>query len=278
MNHISTTAANDTTAITLAEPNTWLNFLAHAARDPSIEVGKLEALRRMQREDIAEDARLQYIRAMASAQAEMLPVTRDAHNDQTRSKYARLETIDAAIRPIYTRHGFTLEFNSEAIEGPNERIVCEVSHAGGHAKKFQLEAPPDVAGAKGNANKTPLHGLASTVSYIRRYLVCMVFNVVLANDDNDGNRGRPAANDTGELAGRTQAEELYRLLAECSLNGTVDETSERAFLKAMGMGELRTIKEVPVGHFIRCKNALLTKQNIMRQRAARANTQAGQSS
>lgn len=267
MNEITKSTAPETTALTLVEPDAWLNFLMRAARDPSIDVAKLDALRRMQREDREHDARLRYTEAMAAAQGEMLPVVRDATNDQTRSKYARLETIDAAIRPIYTRHGFVLEFNSEAIDGPNERIVCEVSHIAGHSKKFQLEAAPDVAGPQGKANKTQLHGLASTVSYLRRYLTCMVFNIVLANDDNDGNRQRPSS-DTGELQGRTQVDELYRLLAECSADPKAVEANERSFLAKMGMADLRSIKDVPAGQFIRCRNALLTKRNIMTQRRA----------
>ena len=265
MNEIATTTATDTTAMTLVEPDAWLTFLMHAARDPSIDVTKLDALRRMQREDREYDARLRYTAAMATAQGEMLPVVRDAHNDQTRSKYARLETIDAVIRPIYTRHGFTLEFNSETIDGPNERIFCEVSHIAGHSKRFQLEAAPDVAGPQGKANKTPLHGLASTVSYLRRYLTCMVFNIVLANDDNDGNRAR-AANDTGELVSAAQVAELRSLMNETRILESVVLAK-----KAPG---LATIEALPASEFNTVRNDLLSRKNVMRQRAA-ANIQQG---
>jgi hypothetical protein len=247
-------------------PDSLLNFVARAVRDPSIDVTKLEALMRMQREIVADDARLQYNRAMAAAQGEMLPVVRDATNDQTRSKYARLETIDAAIRPIYTKHGFILEFNSESIDGPNERIVCECSHVSGHAKKFQLEAAPDTAGPQGKANKTQLHGLASTVSYLRRYLTCMIFNVVLANDDNDGNRNR--REDTGELIGQAPVDLLYKLIADVAFDPTAVQTNERGFLDSFGFSHLRSIKEIPAGEFARLKNALLSKKSQRAQRTA----------
>ena len=272
MNEIAVATAQETTALTLAEsqlPDTLLNFVARAVRDPSIDVDKLKALITIQREIVADDARVQYIRAMAAAQGEMVPVIRDATNDQTRSKYARLETIDAAVRPIYFRHGFILEFNSEAIEGPNERIVCEVSHAAGHTKKFQLEAAPDTMGPQGKANKTALHGLASTVSYLRRYLTCMIFNIVLANEDNDGNHGR--REDTGELAGRNQVEELSALMRE---TGTEEVRLLRHYFPEPS--SIRSIRDVPVGHYIKLKNALLTKKNILAQRAAReASKQSG---
>jgi ERF superfamily protein len=238
-----------------------LNFVARAMADPSVNVDKLQLLLSMQREIVADDARLQFNRSMSLAQSEMQPVLRDAANDQTRSKYARLETIDAAVRPIYTRHGFCLEFNSEAIEGPNERIVCEVSHTAGHTKKFQLEAAPDMAGPQGRPNKTPLHGLGSTVSYLRRYLTCMIFNVALANDDNDGNRQQ-----RGRISPQ-EVEELNLLMRQT-------QTLESKFLAAM-CPALRSIEEAPANDFTRLKNALLTKRAALAKRAA-ANARTGE--
>jgi ERF superfamily protein len=256
-------------AATPAEPvlaDSLLNLVARAMADPTIDVTKLESLIRIQRDILADDARLQFARAMSAAQGQMQAVVRDAANDQTRSKYARLETIDAAIRPIYVRNGFCLEFNSEPIDGPKERIVCEVSHAAGHAKKFQLDAAPDTAGPQGNANKTPLHGLGSTVSYLRRYLTCMVFNIVLTSDDNDGNRNRPV-NDDGEVNKRAHTDLLYALLAECSADPTAVAANERAFLTKMGHAELRSLADAPPQSFARLKNALLTKRSIITKRA-----------
>jgi ERF superfamily len=253
--------------VPIAQPvaDTLLNFVAQAVRDPSIEVTKLDALLRMQREIVADDARLQFNRAMSEAQAEMLPVLRDAQNTETRSRYARLETIDAIVRPIYTRHGFSLEFNSEPIDGPNVRVVCEVSHVAGHSKKFHLDAALDTVGFKGTANKTPLHGLGSSVTYLRRYLVCMVFNIVLANEDNDGNRER----DTGEVISRPQLAELRALLADCSADPRAAKTNERNFLGKMGLDQLRSLADARPGQFAGLRTALMTKRaNVLARRAA----------
>jgi hypothetical protein len=270
MNAITQVPANTNVAV-LAEPplaDSLLNFVALAVRDPSVDVTKLDALLRMQREIVADEARLEFNNAMSAAQAEMMPVTRDAKNDQTNSKYARLETIDAAIRPIYTRHGFHLSFNSEAIDGPNDRIVCEVTR-GRHTKKFQLEAAPDTVGPQGKPNKTPLHGLASTVSYLRRYLTCMIFNIVLQNEDNDGNRSRHA-NDDGEVNSRAHTDLLYALLAECSADPAAVVVNERSFLAKMNLAELPSLADARPKDFARLKNALLTKRGIMAANRTRA--------
>jgi hypothetical protein len=266
-------------ALTPIEPvpplNSLLNFVASAMKDPDLNVDKLQMLLSIQREIVADDAKLQFNRAMSLAQGEMVPVVRDAQNTQTNSKYATLERIDAVIRPIYTKYGFCLSFNSEAIEGPNERIVCEVSHVAGHTKKFQLEAAPDTVGPQGKANKTPLHGLGSMVSYLRRYLTCMIFNITLTNEDNDGNRQQRNQRDDGEVSGRAQTDELYALLAECSADPTATATNERAFLTKMGLGGLRSMADARVGDFARLRSALLTKRSIMVSKRAANNNQTG---
>jgi hypothetical protein len=250
-------AARSSTALSVIEPplsDSLLNFVARAVKDPAIDVAKLAELLRIQREIIAREARLQFTRAMSAVQGEMQPVLRNARNDQTSSRYATLEAIDAAIRPVYARHGFCLSFNSEPMDGSNVRVVCEVSHHGRHSKEYRLDAALDLLGPQGKANKTPLHGLGSSLSYIRRYLTCMIFNVVLTNEDNDGNRTR---GEPGKLSAG-QVEELNGLMR-------LTRTVERKFLDALAPG-LNAIEEAPAADYPRLKNALLTKQSVLKQR------------
>ena len=264
------TAAALTTVATLPDnppanaqpmPGDAMVFWARAANDQTLDAEKLAILYRIQQEIEANDAKHAFYRAMSAAQAEMQPVLRDATNTQTNSKYARLETIDAAIRPIYTRHGFALTFDTEQTDGPRERVICEVTHAGRHTRKYQLEAGVDTTGPKGTSNKTPLHGLGSTVSYLRRYLTCMIFNVVLANDDNDGNRTTVPTDAQPMIA------ELYELLAACSANPKATAANEQNFLARMKLEQHRSIERVPASEHPRLRNALLTKLNVMAQRA-----------
>jgi hypothetical protein len=236
-----------------------LNCVAQAMGDPATDVGKLELLIRLQREIIADDARLQYARAMRAAQADMMPILRTAQNTSTNSRYAPLEVIDAVIRPIYTRHGFAMEFNSEPVDG-GVRLICEVTHTpGGHTKTRHLEAALDAVGPQGRANKTPVQALVSSTTYLRRTLTCMVWNLALTNEDMDGNAPR---ND-GRLTER-QVEELWELMRRT-------ETQEARFLTVMcPAADLRSIGDVPAVEFPRLRNALLTKANVRAQRAAAA--------
>jgi hypothetical protein len=132
---------------------------------------------------------------MADAQSEMLPVVRDAKNSHLGNRYARLETIDAAMRPIYTRHGFSVRFGSAP--SPREgdiRIICTVAHSGGYFEENHLDAPLGTTGSQGGRTQTtPVQSVGSAVTYLRRYLLTMVFNIVLADDDDDGEGARRAA-------------------------------------------------------------------------------------
>lgn len=173
------------------ETGGYLSFIERALHDDSFPIEKLEALLRMQREVMTEQSRREFNFAMSEAQSEMMPVIRDATNTHSGTKYARLGTIVAQMQPIWTKHGFAVRFGSEP--SPREgwsRVTCTVSHAGGHAEVNYLDAPPDSAGQQGKTNKTPVQAVGSTVTYLRRYLVTMVFNIVLADDDDDGESQR----------------------------------------------------------------------------------------
>jgi len=238
-----------------------LNCVALAMQDPSTDVAKLEMLIRLQREIIDREARQQFVRAMRAAQAEMQPILRTAQNSSTNSRYAPLEVIDAAIRPIYTRHGFCMEFNSEPVEG-GVRLICELTHDGGHMKTRSLEAALDSAGPQGKANKTPVQALVSSTTYLRRTLTCLVWNLAMTNEDTDGNQdGRAVRGADGRLT-EAQVEELWALM-------TRTQTQESKFLAAMAP-KLRSVSQAPASDFPRLRNALLTKVSMLEQRAAAA--------
>jgi hypothetical protein len=118
----------------------------------------------------ASQAKKTFDEAMQKAQAEMRPVLLNADNPQTKSRYATYEALDSAIRPIYTRHGFTLSFNMADCPTPDHvRIVCEVA-CGGHSTFPHIDMPADGKGAKGGDVMTKTHATGAAITYWRRYL------------------------------------------------------------------------------------------------------------
>jgi hypothetical protein len=158
------------------------------ASDPHMDVGKLEKLMQMQRELAVVRAKSEFNSAMSDAQKQMRPIAADAVNPSTRSKYASYAALDGKLRPIYTDHGFGLSFNTA--DGARDgwiRVVCNVSHVGGFDKDYHVDMPADGKGAKGGDVMTLTHAVGAGLSYGMRYLLKMIFNVAVGEDDRDGN-------------------------------------------------------------------------------------------
>lgn len=168
-----------------SENNSFLGIIERAARDSTVDVGKMRELLAMRKEIAMEEAKQAFNVAMTQAQTEMRPVEADANNSQTRSKYATYHALDKVLRPIYTRHGFALSFNTT--DGASEnyvRVVCHVSR-GSYERTYQIDMPADGKGAKGGDVMTKTHATGSAVTYGMRYLLKMIFNIVIGDDDGN---------------------------------------------------------------------------------------------
>lgn len=174
------------------------------ARDPTIDPARIHQFLQMKREEEDRQAERAYNAAMAAAQAELIPVARKQLNDQTKSKYADLAAIAKAALPIIHKHGFGIICSEFQSSKPDHLgIALKVTHAAGHSERHEFNIPYAGAGLRGNANMTPTHAYASTVSYGRRYAECCVFNIATADDD-----GNAAGGKTAEKITEQQVEEL----------------------------------------------------------------------
>ena len=173
----------------VSEPTNLLQIIARAASDPSIDIEKMERLMAMKERMDAKDAEAAFNHALTACQQEMRPIAADAMNPQTRSKYATFGKIDAALRPIYTRHGFSISFSTE--DSPKEEHIRVVAYVGkgGHTRLYRIDMPADGKGAKGNDVMTKTHAAGAAMSYASRYLLKAIFNVAVGEEDADGNQG-----------------------------------------------------------------------------------------
>jgi hypothetical protein len=182
-----------------------------ATQIAQLPVDKLDHLMRLQERVRDDDARKSYNAAMNAAQGEMGRISADASNPQTRSRYATYGQLDKALRPIYSRHGFYVSFNTA--DSPLEqhvRVLATVAHSDGHEREFQADIPCDGKGAKGNDVMTKTHAAGSAMTYGQRYLLKLIFNVAIGENDDDGNAASPKTA-TGFVS-ETQADEILRLI------------------------------------------------------------------
>lgn len=164
-----------------------INVIARAAADPNTDVDKLERLLAMQERVLEREAERAWIVAMEAAQEECRPIKRNRKNQTTNSTYTDLEMLSKKADPVIHKHRFVLTFGSGESHLPNHyRVTCDVSHVGGHRRPYFLDVPTDMTGIKGNQNKTATHGMGSAISYGRRYLKLIIFDIA-TTDDDDGN-------------------------------------------------------------------------------------------
>lgn len=168
----------------VTNPLILLQSMIDRGADPS-------ALRQMM--DLAErfeanQAKKAYAEAMNQCQAKMPTVIRDKMNNQTQKMYAPVETVKTYAKPVYTEAGFALEFTAEAGTGPGLTTVhLDVTHVQGHTKRTTLpNVPLDDKGPKGGDVKTQIQGLMSSMSYAQGRLICLAFNLTVADEDRDG--------------------------------------------------------------------------------------------
>jgi ERF superfamily len=191
------------TDVALAPDAPLTSLIERASRDPNFDVGKFEVLVRLQMEVSAKEAVRSFNRAMAVAQSEMQPVIRDAANAHLRAKYATLAAIDADMRPIYTRHGFSIRFGSAPSPRAGDmRVTITVAHRDGYFETNHLDCPTSLVGSQGGRTQmTSVQQVGAVVTYLRRYLQVMAFNIVLSDDVGD---------DDGEVMRRVARQEQER--------------------------------------------------------------------
>jgi len=211
-----------------SETTAILSMIERAARDPAVDIEKMRQLLEFRKEIKAEESERAFNTAMAAAQTEMRPVSRDASNPQTRSKYASHYALDQAIRPIYTKHGFSLSFDfGEGAPDNCVRVLCFVSCAG-HTRTYHIDMPADGKGAKGGDVMTKTHATGSAVSYGRRYLLTMVFNIAIGDDDGNG----AARTVAPQFISDKQAADLEQLIIDTG--GDVSKFLAFARVEALG--------------------------------------------
>lgn len=172
------------------QPSNLLEVIARAVANPLVDVEKMEKLLAMQERVVADQRKTAYFAAMARI-APLLPeIDKNGRvafegkggNPGMDRRYARLEDIDRAIRPIISAEGLSLSFDTQPGEGGKIRVIGRLAHRDGHSETKQLDLPHDSSGAKNG-----IQAVGSTVSYGRRMIAKMFFNLMERGEDTDGN-------------------------------------------------------------------------------------------
>lgn len=229
------------TEVAVAEDasTSMIQVIERAALNPDVDIEKMERLLNMQERIIDKQAKQEFNIAMSEAQSKMGQVSTDATNPQTKSKYASYSALDKALRPIYTAHGFALSFDGG--DSPQEKYVrvrCEVSHKGGFSKNHHVDMPADGKGAKGGDVMTLTHAAGAAFTYGQRYLLKLIFNVAIGENDDDGNSA-------GAVISEKQKDDILRLLKQTG----VDTLRLLTYMSKVCKREIKSVDDIPAGKF-----------------------------
>lgn len=239
----------ETTAkVPKAQPNPMISMMERLAKNPDVSIEKLQAVKEMA-DDIRKQKALEdFNQAMNNVQARMPRIKKNGKAEfvdkdgtkQSRS-FARYEDIDKAIRDIYQKEGFACRFNSETGADGKPVIILKVSHLGGHTEILSMSLHLDTSGAKNN-----LQGMGSTISYARRYLTEMAFNIIREGADDDGAGADPVITIEEGVA----LDQRIRALPD----------GEAYRPKFMSYMKVENIPDIKAKDLVRAQNALLAKE------------------
>lgn len=232
------------------QPGSIFAILARAAADPAVNVDKMKGLYELMERSEKRDAERAFDDALNAAQSEMRPISADATNPQTKSKYATYAKLDRVIRPIYTQHGFSISYDEQDSPKPDYvRVVAYVSRTG-YTRTYRRDMPADGKGAKGGDVMTKTHASGAAQSYGMRYLLKGIFNIAVGDDDEDGNE----PNNAGANEPISEA-----ILAE--FNELIERTGANieAFCKYLGVESLKALTNRDAGRARQALNEKLSK-------------------
>ena len=184
--------------------------------------------------------------ALRRIKDKLKPVIKDSTNPSTNSKYASANAVDDAIEALLESERMNLSFAPEASEQPQMVRVVGILSLGAYSRRYPLDMPADGQGAKGGGVMTRTHATGSAITYARRYLKQMIFD--LRVKDDDGNHAGGAGRKTQALDERSQINHLenirnagnkaelqrFYLAALTAAEAIGDAGSIRVFIQAKG--------------------------------------------
>lgn len=212
-----------------------LSVIERMALNPDLDITRLKELMEMYKDIVARNAKSAYTAALSQLQLDLPVIERKGKIEYTgkdgkarTTPYALWEDINEQIKPHLAAHGFALSFKSENGEG-KIKIICYLSHVGGHEEETWKTLPYDATGAK-NA----VQSIGSSSSYGKRYTASDLLNLTSRGEDDNGATGGGDA--------KVDDEQVAKIENEIA---TVDIKRDRV-LKKYGIAE---ISDLPASKF-----------------------------
>jgi ERF superfamily len=199
----------------------YLAMIERAARDPQVDLAKLQGLMAMKKEVEADRASIAFAEALTGLQQDLPTIDRkgrilvfskalreraekegpqvfEGQEPQQKTPYATLGDILEAIRAPLAAHGFSLRFEHETTADGRLATTAILRHRQGHSER--ATTPPLMHDSTGSKNN--VQAVGSSLTYGRRYALMSVLPIVShapQDADDDGKAAGSALIDGDQL-------------------------------------------------------------------------------
>lgn len=167
-----------------------LEVISKAARDPAVDIDKMERLLQMQERVERRNAEVAFAEAFADMQPHLPSITMNGqivHNGKVISEFSDWPNINKVVAPVLAQFGFSLSFKpAKAAIAGQTAVTAILRHKLGHSDEATLDLPTDGSGAK-NA----VQGVGSSLTYGKRYCGVLILNLTIEGEDDDGSSAAP---------------------------------------------------------------------------------------
>ena len=184
-------------------------------------------------------------KAMAAAQNEIKPASKDSQNPHFKNRFSSLTAVWESIREPLTKNGLTI-WQDVSTTADSVSIVSRLSHVSGQYAEFGPLTIP--------LTKKDAQGVGSAISDARRYALCTALCIV-SDEDDDGT----AACDRGTAEVVKQPDskfldgDMIKEMNKLFQKFEFPVETEKAMLKRAGV---ETIHEFPRNKFKGCMELL----------------------
>lgn len=170
-----------------------LEVISKAARDPAVDIDKMERLLAMQERVQEKAAKEAFTKAKIAMRPHLPEITmkgmiviRKDNKIIQETPFARFEDLHELVMPILSEHGFDLKFKNGLSPDGKVRVTSILCHIDGHEDETHFDLPHDSSGSK-----NPVQAVGSSTKYGMRYGTISILNLRVVGDDDDAVSAAP---------------------------------------------------------------------------------------
>ncbi len=173
--------------LTVSSPMQMIQVAFDAAIQQGSAMEVVNAILEQQKWLIQHSEEENFNAALKRIQRQLKSIPKRGWNPDTKSPFATSEDIDSEIQKLLDDENMTLSFVPAVSANAEEVLIIGSLSLGAFTKTYPLPMPADGKGPKGGGVMSRTHATGSAITYGKRYLKNMIFDLRFKEVDDDGN-------------------------------------------------------------------------------------------